>query len=72
LSFIQAKPRHPRAEEARYRVALGRYQTGDRRGALRALEEYLRKHPKGQYSVRAQRLRQAILDPDFSWEPDSK
>lgn len=72
LAFIQAKPRHPRAEEARYRVALGRYQTGDRRGALRALEEYLRKHPGGQYSVRAQRLRQAILDPDFSWEPDSK
>jgi len=72
LAFIGAKPKHPRAEEARYRVALGRYQTGDRRGALRAIEEYLRMHPDGQFSVRAQRLRQAILDPDFSWEPDSK
>ncbi|MBW2275989.1 MAG: FecR domain-containing protein [Deltaproteobacteria bacterium] len=71
-AFIEAKPRHPRAEEARYRVALGRYQTGDRRGSLRAIEEYLGKHPSGQFSVRAQRLRQAILDPDFSWEPDSK
>jgi TolA-binding protein len=72
LAFIQAKPRHPRVDEARYRVALGRYQTGDRRGSLRMIEEYLREHPSGQYRVRATRLRQAILDPDFSWEPDSK
>lgn len=65
-AFIKAKPRHPRCEEARYRIAIGRYQVGDLRGALRAIDEHLREHPGGQYAVRAKRLRTAILDPDFS------
>lgn len=66
LAFIAAKPRHPRCEEARYRIAIGRYQVGDLRGTLRAIDEHLREHPGGQYTVRAKRLRGAILDPDFS------
>ncbi len=61
--FIAARPRHPRAEEARYRVALGRFQGGDRRGALQMISEYLREHPDGQYKVRIERLRRAALGP---------
>jgi len=72
LAFIQAKPRHPRVDEARYRVALGRYQLGDRRGALRMIEEYQRETPGGQYALRIERLRRAILDPDFSLDLESK
>lgn len=72
LAFIQAKPRHPRVDEARYRVALGRYQVGDRRGALRMIEEYQRETPGGQYALRVERLRRAILDPDFSLDLESK
>jgi tetratricopeptide (TPR) repeat protein len=64
--FLEARPRHPRAEEARYRVALGRYQAGDRGGALRMISEYLREHPEGQYKVRIERLRRAALDPSAS------
>jgi TolA-binding protein len=72
LAFIQAKPRHPRVDEARYRVALGRYQLGDHRGALRMIEEYQRETPSGQYALRVERLRRAILDPDFSLDLESK
>jgi TolA-binding protein len=72
LAFIQAKPRHPRVDEARYRVALGRYQLGDQRGALRMIEEYQRETPGGQYALRIERLRRAILDPDFSLDLESK
>ncbi|HUT79058.1 MAG TPA: tetratricopeptide repeat protein, partial [Polyangia bacterium] len=61
--FIEARPRNARAEEARYRVALGRFQGGDRRGALKMISEYLREHPEGQYKVRIERLRRAALDP---------
>jgi tetratricopeptide (TPR) repeat protein len=64
--FIEARPRHPRTEEARYRVALGRFQGGDRRGALKMISEYLREHPDGQYRVRIERLRRAALDPSAS------
>jgi len=71
-AFVSAKPRHPRVEEARYRIALGRYQVGDKRGAMGMLDEYLREHPDGRYHLRAVRLRRAILDPDFSWEPESE
>jgi TolA-binding protein len=72
LAFIRAKPRHPRVDEARYRVALGRYQVGDHRGALRMIEEYQRETPGGQYALRVERLRRAILDPDFSLDLESK
>ncbi|MDD5307203.1 MAG: FecR domain-containing protein [Deltaproteobacteria bacterium] len=72
LAFIKAKPQHPRSEEARYRVALGRYQVGDKRGALRMIDEYLREHPDGQFRVRAERLKRAILDPNYSWDMESK
>jgi len=63
LQFVAARPRHPRAEEARYRVALGRYHAGDRPGALRMISEYLREHPEGQYRLRIERLRHAIVSP---------
>jgi TolA-binding protein len=66
LSFIKARPRHPRTDEARYRVALGRYQGGDKRGAMRMIREYLRHHPNGKYRLRAERLRLAIIDPSVS------
>ncbi|MCP4606174.1 MAG: tetratricopeptide repeat protein [Proteobacteria bacterium] len=72
LAFVRNRPRHPRSDEARYRVAIGRYQVGDKRGALRMISEYLRRHPSGQYRLRVERLRRAILDPNFSWELDSK
>ncbi len=72
MAFIKAKPRHPRAEEARYRVVLGRYQMRDERGALRMIDNYLSKHPKGQYRLRVRRIRQAILNPNFSWKNDAK
>jgi TolA-binding protein len=72
LSFIRARPRHPRTDEARYRVAIGRYQAHDKRGSNRMIVEYLREHPNGQYRLRVERLRRAILDPDFSWELDKK
>ncbi|MCK9521983.1 MAG: tetratricopeptide repeat protein [Proteobacteria bacterium] len=61
LSFIRAKPRHPRCEEARYRIALGRYHQGDGRGALAMLDEYLQLYPTGQYRVRVERLRRDLL-----------
>ena len=66
LAFIRAKPQHPRVDEARYRVALGRYQRGDLKGALLMIDEYRRENPGGQYALRVERLRRAILDPDFS------
>ncbi len=72
MAFIQAKPRHPRAEEARYRVALGRYHADDKRGSLRMIKEYLSEHPDGQYRVRALRLKRAIVDPDFSLQSNLK
>jgi TolA-binding protein len=72
LAFIQAKPQHPRVDEARYRVALGRYQSGDLKGALRMIDEYRRENPGGQYALRVERLRRAILDPDFSLDLESK
>ncbi|MDJ0763997.1 MAG: FecR domain-containing protein [Myxococcota bacterium] len=72
LAFIQAKPRHPRVDEARYRVVLGRYQSNDRRGAMRMIDEYLRKHPAGQYRVRVQRLKRAVMDPTFSLTSGNK
>ena len=64
LAFIRERPRHPRTEEARYRVALGRYQLGDLRGSLRMINEYLGKHPEGQYRLRVERLKKAVLAPD--------
>ncbi len=70
LSFIKARPRHPRTDEARYRVALGRYQGGDKRGAMRMIREYLRHHPKGKYRLRAERLRLAIIDPSVSLQTE--
>ncbi len=66
LAFIQSRPRHPRTDEARYRVALGRYQVGDKRGAMGMIREYLRHHPKGKYRLRAERLRLTIIDPTVS------
>jgi len=69
-SFLKAKPRHPRCEEARYRIALGRYQVGDLRGSLRMIDEHVKEHPAGQYTVRAKRLRRAIIDPAFSFDPE--
>jgi tetratricopeptide (TPR) repeat protein len=70
LSFIKARPRHPRTDEARYRVALGRYQGGDKRGAMRMIREYLRHHPNGKYRLRAERLRLAIIDPSVSLQTE--
>jgi tetratricopeptide (TPR) repeat protein len=72
LAFIKAKPLHPRTEEARYRVVLGRYQMHDERGALRMIDEYLRKHPNGQYKLRVTRIKQSILSPDIAWKNKSK
>jgi TolA-binding protein len=70
LSFIHARPRHPRTDEARYRIALGRYQSGDKRGAMRMIREYLRHHPNGKYRLRAERLRLAIIDPTVSLQTE--
>ncbi len=72
LSFIRARPRHPRADEARYRVVIGRFQVGDKRGTLRMISEYMRKHPQGQYRLRVERIRRSILDPNISWELEAK
>jgi tetratricopeptide (TPR) repeat protein len=72
MSFVRAKPRHPRAEEARYRVALGRFQAGDRRGSLRMVDQYLERHSEGRYRLRVERLRRAILDPGYSWSGDPR
>ncbi|MCP4676524.1 MAG: tetratricopeptide repeat protein [Deltaproteobacteria bacterium] len=72
LAFVRARPRHPRTDEARYRVIIGRYQVNDRRGALRMVTEYLRRHPRGQYRLRVERLRRVILDPNFSWELENQ
>ncbi|MFO8072894.1 MAG: FecR domain-containing protein [Polyangia bacterium] len=72
IAFVRAKPRHPRAEEARYRVALGRFQAGDRRGSLRMVDQYLEQHPEGRYHLRVERLRRAILDPSYTWSGDSR
>jgi TolA-binding protein len=72
LTFVRARPRHPRVDEARYRVAIGRYQVGDRRGALRVINEYLTAHPQGRYRLRVERLRRAVLDPDSDWNPDGQ
>ncbi len=72
LAFIRARPRHPRTDEARYRVIIGRYQVNDRRGALRMMTDYLRRHPKGQYRLRVERLKRVILDPNFSFELENK
>ncbi|MBN2527244.1 MAG: tetratricopeptide repeat protein [Deltaproteobacteria bacterium] len=60
LSFIAARPRHPRCEEARYRIALGRYNVGDYIGAMKMFQEYQEEHPGGQYSIRVERLKEAI------------
>jgi TolA-binding protein len=70
LSFIQSRPRHPRTDEARYRVALGRYQVGNKRGAMGMIREYLRHHPNGKYRLRAERLRLAIIDPTVSLQTE--
>jgi TolA-binding protein len=70
LFFISKRPGHPRADEARYRLALGRYQVGDKRGAMRAINDYLRQHPKGKYRLRVKRLKQTIIDPNPVWDPE--
>jgi TolA-binding protein len=70
LAFVKARPAHPRSDEARYRVVLGRYQAGDRRGTLRMINEYLQKHPQGQYRLRVERIRQAVLEPGFGSSSD--
>ncbi|MBN2341957.1 MAG: tetratricopeptide repeat protein [Deltaproteobacteria bacterium] len=62
LTFIHAKPRHPRCEEARYRIALGRYNIGDFQGAMMMFQEYQEEHPGGQYSIRVERLKQSLWD----------
>ena len=66
LAFVQARPSHPRTDEARYRIALGRYQNGDKQGAMGMIREYLAHHPNGKYRLRVERLRLAILDPTVS------
>ncbi|MBN2803020.1 MAG: FecR domain-containing protein [Deltaproteobacteria bacterium] len=62
ISFINAKPQHPRCEEARYRIALGRYHTKNYGGAMRMIKEYEKEHPQGQYHIRIERLKQAITN----------
>ena len=62
LNFIAAKPRHPRCEEARYRIALGRYNLGDYGGAMNMFREYQEEHPGGQYFIRVERLKNALLE----------
>lgn len=66
-SFIQSRPRHPRVDEARYRMAIGRYQQGDKQGALSLINEYMEKHPNGRYRLRVERLKQAVIDTSASW-----
>ncbi|MBN2718762.1 MAG: tetratricopeptide repeat protein [Deltaproteobacteria bacterium] len=62
LTFISAKPRHPRCEEARYRIALGRYNLRDYPGAMKMFREYQEEHPGGQYFIRVDRLKSAIQE----------
>jgi tetratricopeptide (TPR) repeat protein/ferric-dicitrate binding protein FerR (iron transport regulator) len=60
-AFIRAKPNHPRTEEARYRLVIGRYKLGDERGALRMIEEYNANHREGVFKVRLEKVRTAIM-----------
>lgn len=62
MAFIEARPRHPRCEEARYRIALGRYNLGNYQGAMQMFHEYLDEHPGGQYSIRVERLKQTLWE----------
>jgi len=62
LAFIEARPTHPRCEESRYRIALGRYHVADYKGAMRMFNEYMTEHPGGQYRIRMERLKDAIAD----------
>lgn len=61
-AFIRAKPNHPRTEEARYRLVIGRFKLGDERGAMRMIEEYELNHPKGSFKTRLDRIRAAIVN----------
>lgn len=62
ITFIHTKPRHPRCEEARYRIALGRYNVRDYKGAMQMFQEYLDEHPGGQYAIRVERLKQTLWE----------
>ncbi len=62
LNFIAERPRHPRCEEARYRIALGRYNLRDYAGAMKMFIEYQEEHPGGQYAIRVERLKRAITE----------
>jgi TolA-binding protein len=65
LTFVRQKPRHPRCEEARYRIALGRYHMGNKKGALKMIKEYKQEHPGGQYQIRVNRLQQALRNSNL-------
>lgn len=69
MNFIDARPRHPRCEEARYRIALGRYNLGDYNGAMRMFQEYQEEHPGGQYSIRVERMKETIWDRMHQHKP---
>ncbi|MCU0664467.1 MAG: tetratricopeptide repeat protein [Myxococcota bacterium] len=67
-AFIRTKPNHPRAEEARYRLVIGRYKLGDERGALRMIDEYNLYYPTGMYKARLAKVRSALTSSGRSDE----
>lgn len=71
-AFIDARPKHPRIEEALYRLAIGRFRLGDNKGSSKIISEYLSTYPRGRYRLRIEKLHSAISEYNsLLWEDEA-